>query len=175
MGDVLDSLYYKLKATAGLCTKSRVEDVVDILEKGEQYSQRASQVLAFTKLDADAAKRLQEAAESLGGLKKAIGKVNSLCQDLKQVEKMADAMAILNQWADGKIDRNDPAAAAAFGKLFEAAGSFASKLPPPFNAYGKLLGSCGTFFVDMQRIMDPDNRSIGGGKRLKDLKYDGTD
>src|SRR5262249_34148364 len=110
-----------------------------------------------------------------GKLRKVVGKYNSLCQDLKTVEKMADAMAVLNLWAANQMDRNDPRAAVAFGQLFEGAGHFCGKLPPPLNAYARLLDSCGHFFVDMQRLMDPDNRSIGDGKKLKDLKYDGTD
>jgi hypothetical protein len=175
MSDVIDSLFYKLKTKAGLCTMRGTEDVQDLLEKGEQYSDRAAMALSFTKINPDSVKRLQEASENLGKLKKVVGKYNSLCEDLKAVNKMSDAMAVLNLWAENKIDRNDPQAAVAFGQLFEAAGHFAGKLPPPFNSYSKLLQSCGSFFVDMQRVMNPDNRSVGDGKKLKDLKYDGSD
>jgi hypothetical protein len=170
-----DSLFYKLKATAGICKKAKPEDILALLEKGEQYSANAAMLSSFAGIDVNAVKKMQEASEKLGQFREAVAKVNSLCVDLTEIDKMSAAISVINVWAANQMDRNDPRAAKAFGELFESAGHFAGKLGPPLNQYAKLLVSCGSFFVDMQRLMNPDNRSIGGGKKLRDLRYDGTD
>lgn len=175
LADITDRLTYRVRTMAGLCKTVDIDDIADFLEKGEQYSSRAAALGNFMNIDSRSVSKMEEASEKLGKLRKAVDTGKKVCADLDAVNEISDALRILNQWSSGEMDRNDPRAAAAFGDLFHGAGHFASKLPPPANQYAKLLMSCGTFFVDMQRLMDPDNRSIGGGRKLKDLKYDGSD
>jgi hypothetical protein len=111
---------------------------------------------------------LADAASQLDGLiqkgKGAVGDVNSACEISKAVD-------VLNQWTlDGsKVSNQD--AAKAFDQLFGGAANYFEKLPPPVNAYARVLSSIAEFkfFSNMQNIMDPESPNTPRGRVLREV------
>jgi hypothetical protein len=60
-----------------------------------------------------------------------------------------------------KLQPGSKEAAKAFGQLFDGAGTFVEKLPPPFNAYAPVFKGCLNFFSDIQRLNDPETSPNG--------------
>jgi hypothetical protein len=159
---LMGSLWHKLRVITGACAANvTVDDMKDYFERGEQVAQLASLV----ERDADRAARLRQGAEYLGKAGKVLGTAKGVCMDLRAISQMHDAITVLNQ--PGVIQPGSEAAAAAFGQLFVGAGHFAAKLPPPANAYAQILEGCGSFFLNMQRLLDPERRP--NGRQLREV------
>ena len=159
--NLLDRVWLRAKTTAGLCAPSAAT-VETYLEKGEQYTERAYYVTEITNVDPSIAGKLKDAAESIGRIRKGVSKVKGTCLDVKAVGEIGDAVAILNVWVEqpngGKVSTQE--AAQAFDQLFHGTARFASKLPPPFNAYADVLETIGIsgFFSGMEKKLNPESR-----------------
>lgn len=162
-----DALYYKVGAKAGLCVGT-LSDVEEYLEKGESYAKYAYNTAEFVGQNAALAEQLRKGAEGLGGLRKGVSKAKKVCGDVKAASNIGSAILVLNAWQDGKVGQKE--AAKAFDLLFSGAGRFASKLPPPLNAYGDLLSGIGVakFFTGMQDKMDPESPNTPRGRALRE-------
>jgi hypothetical protein len=177
MGDnVLDNLFYRIKAKAGLCTPD-MEDLAEYLEKAEAYTKRAKQATDFVKMSPDLPAELEKAGEAIATVHAQVSKAASAAGDVVAMCQISDAMSVLNLWAEGKVD--NAVAAAAFDKLFGGLGRFVSKLPVPFNAYAKLFNeiAIAKFFSNMQRLgasRAGENTSTPTGRALKEV-MDGMD
>lgn len=42
-------------------------------------------------------------------------------------------------------------------------------LPPPANAYAPILENCGSFFVNMQTLMDPESPYTPRGRQVREI------
>lgn len=172
MGDnVLDNLFYRVKAKAGLCTPN-MEHLADYLEKAQEYTKKAKQASDFVKVSADLPSELDKAGVAIGDLHKKMSKAATGAGDIVAMCKISEAMSVLNAWAEGKVD--NAVAAAAFDKLFGGLGRFAAKLPPPLNAYSKIFDeiAIGQFFSNMQRLGASrvgENTSTTTGRTMKEV------
>ena len=174
--NVLDGVYYRIKATAGFCTPN-MGQLTEYLEKAEQYAKRAKQASDFASLHPGMPAELDKATQAIGEIHKKISAMSNLATDVGAICQMSEAISVLNKWAEGKKD--NAAAAAAFDSLFGGLSRFVSKLPPPINAYSKLLDEIALvkFFSRMQRIGASrvgENTSTPTGKTMKEI-LDGMD
>jgi hypothetical protein len=160
----MDELWHKLKVVTGACASNvQLTDVADYVKRGEQ----AAQAAAFVERDAARAQKLKSGADALGKVHSALSTTQSVCMDLQAIVRMHEAIKILNQ--PGVIAPGSKVAAEAFGQLFVGAGRFASKLPPPANAYAQILENCGSFFVNMQALLDPMSPYTPRGRQLREI------
>lgn len=158
-------------AAAGICDSYTLDQTRDLLAHGASISQRAKTATAFLKYSdvlGSGGDKLAEAATKLDGLikkgKGAVGDVSSACE-------ISEAVDVLNQWTlDGsKVSSQD--AAKAFDKLFGGAAHYFEKLPPPVNAYARVLSSIAEFkfFSNMQNIMDPESPNTPRGRQMRQV------
>ncbi|MGH9593561.1 MAG: hypothetical protein ACRD5L_10750 [Bryobacteraceae bacterium] len=152
----------------GCAANTDVEDLKDALEKGEHSMQLAEVWSAFTGRKPGVTEKFAQAREGLGKIKGVLDTAQNTCLNLRAVGQIHSAIKVLNQ--DGLIQQDPDAAAKAFGQLFVGFGRLAHYLPPPANLYADILESCGDFFVNMRRKLDPEER----WPQLKNLKYDGS-
>ena len=162
--DFMDKLWQKVKIATGACAGNvQLSDLHDYLEKGEQVARGAS----FIEKDATRAQKLTRGADALGGVRKGIGTAQSVCMDAQAIVRIHEAIKVLNQ--PGVVTPGSKVAAEAFGQLFVGAGRFAAKLPPPANLYAQILENCGSFFVNMQALMDPESPYTPKGHQLREI------
>ena len=107
-----------------------LDKVKENLEKGERALRLAAAAGVFAEEDAE---KLKHAGETLGELGGGIDKTLKIRGDLRAALEIRDALKLLND--PKNLQPGSRAAAKAFGQLFEGAGRFAEKLPPPANAY----------------------------------------
>jgi hypothetical protein len=170
--NVLNELYYKLGSKIGWCVAA-TGDVGDLLEQGETYTKRASTAVDIIGRAPELAGKLASAAEAIGKVRKGVGQVNNVCVTTGKLAELSEAILVLNAWNASRIGATREGvsakqAARAFDKLFGVAGFFAAKLPPPVNAYAKVLDQIGIskFFENMQDIMDPESPNTPRGRML---------
>jgi hypothetical protein len=162
--DFMDTLWQKVKIATGACAGNvQLSDLHDYLEKGEQVARGAS----FIEKDATRAQKLTRGADALGGVRKGISTAQSVCMDAQAIVRIHEAIKVLNQ--PGVVTPGSKVAAEAFGQLFVGAGRFAAKLPPPANVYAQILENCGSFFVNMQALMDPESPYTPKGRQLREI------
>lgn len=171
-GNVMDYLYYKVKATAGLCTPT-VDHLKDYLEKAKQYTEKAQQTSKFVSVSPGIPDQLTQANESIGGILESLDSVEKHAGDIGAACQISEALSVLNEWASNPNGDNAKAAAA-FDKLFGGLSVYAAKLPAPANAYAKILNqiSVSQFFTNMQRLGESrvgGNTSTPTGKAMKDV------
>lgn len=147
----------RIKIWAGACAQStELQNLKDAADKAQRAIQVAQGVAAFVKMNGDSAAKLGKASEAVGKVSETLGTINDVCLDIKAVGQIHDAIKVLNQ--DGIIQQDPDRAALAFGKLFAGFGRLANHLPPPANAYAKILEGCGDFFYNMRQKLDPERR-----------------
>ena len=162
MANLMDDLWLKVRTITGACASNvKLEQMADYLKKGEQLATAAS----LTNVG-DAVPQLEQGAKALGQVRKTIETTQGICMDVQAVAKIHDAIKVLND--PQNMQPGSQAAARAFGDLFVGAGRFAAKLPPPANVYAPILQNAGSFFVDMQRLLNPETRP-GGGRALREV------
>ncbi len=170
----LEKIGVRLKQ-AGQSIEQKAEDLVDTvkqkfthedaspddLEKAQEEFERAEKLTKYLAAGSELAKQKQ-AAEALNKLSETLGTVGgglktavNVRKDVRSLAKIHRALDELDALQAGN-DMQSDAAAQAFGELFEGAGEFMEKLPPPFNAYATIVKSCnGQFFGALRRQMDP--------------------
>ncbi|HEX8569050.1 MAG TPA: hypothetical protein VF699_03885 [Caulobacteraceae bacterium] len=170
MTEWTDAQWLKVKTFVGICSGSdTLENVIDYLDKAEQYTSKAKYV-ALVQSDRSF-DTFSKASEAIGKVKEPLEKGKSLCLDAAAIIQIKEALTVLNN--PDNIQPGSQVAADAFGKLFVGVGRFASKLPPPANAYAQILESCGTFFLDIQTALDPERRPNGASMRQVLREIDG--
>lgn len=170
--NLLDELYYRVKAKAGLCTPN-LKQLADELEKAEEYARKAKDTASFVKVAAELPDELDKAANSIAGIHSGLSKLSSMAGDISAACQISEAVSELNKWAADPRGDN-ASAAAAFDKLFGAAARFASKLPPGVNQYAKILEqiSVSRFFTNMQRLgasRAGENASTPTGRQMQEV------
>jgi hypothetical protein len=168
--NVLDSLYYRIKATAGMCTPT-VEQLDVYLEKAKQYTERAQVTSKFIAVSPSVPEQLRKANESIDGVLKSFDTIDKRVHDLGAACEISDALSALNAWA-ASPNPDNARAAAAFDKLFGALSVYVAKLPFPANQYAGLLKqiSISQFFTNMERLGESrvgGNTSTPTGAQMK--------
>jgi len=170
LDDLESTFEYTFHSThlfAGLCSAPDQAKVKELLEHGEKLTKIAKTTTSF----ANSAKLLGEGGDQLAGAADALARTVKVAGDLNAACEISEAISVLNKWAvsDGRISNQD--AAREFDKLFGAAGRYMGKLPPPANAYAKILKeiSKNNFFANMQdKMMNSSER-----RQLEQLEKDG--
>lgn len=160
--NLVDRLYYKVKATAGFCPANQ-ERLADYLAKAEQYTKYARQTSSMASFHPDLPEKLKNAGDAIANVHGYVSKAKSLNQDVSAACEIGDAIKVLNVWAnDPKADNR--LAAAAFDKLFGGVARYAEKLPFPANSYAPVLAQIkiAQFFTKMQAL----GESRVGGNEL---------
>ena len=160
--NLIDRLYYKVKATAGFCPANQ-ERLADYLAKAEQYTKYAQQASSIASLHPDLPDKLKNAGDAISNVHGYVAKANNINQDLGAACEIGDALKVLSVWAnDPKADNR--LAAAAFDKLFGGVARYAEKLPFPVNSYAPVLAQIkiAKFFTNMQAL----GESRVGGNEL---------
>lgn len=159
--NLVDRLYYKVKATAGFCPAYQ-ERLADYLAKAEQYT-NARQASSMVSHHPDLPEKLKNAGDASANVHGYVSKAKTINQDVSAACEIGDAIKVLNVWA------NDPKAdnrltAAAFDKLFGGVTRYAEKLPFPANSYAPVLAQIkiAQFFTNMQAF----GESRVGGNEL---------
>ncbi len=155
--NVWDKLWSLVRVHSGTCASNiQLKELNDYLEKGEQYTNQAAMMSYFVGLNPKSVEKLKVAAKAIGKIRDTISTITDICLDINAITQIHDAIKILNDPAINKPGSRE--AALAYGQLFVGVGHFAAKLPPPANAYAKILKACGSFFADIQSKLDPDKR-----------------
>jgi hypothetical protein len=171
--DKFENTFHKAHMVAGICNSPNLEQVKDLLEHGEQLTNRAKTTVDF----ANSAQILGQAGERLGGAADAIDKLVSqgskAAGDISAACEISEAISVLNDWSNSKASSQE--AAKAFDQLFGGAARYMGKLPFPANAYAKLLSAIHdyNFFANMQRTMDIENPNSPEGSQLRELERQG--
>ena len=154
----MPGLWEKLRNVNHKCAET---DVDELKELTEQAQKRIGYVLKGGKIlqkDSDVISKLQQANDHLGDVSKALERVSNLCKDIGAISDIHDAMETLNT----ELIVSDPTAAAkAFDKLFRGFGVVCKHLPFPGNQWAMFFAQVGTFFEDMQQMLDPMKRKSG--------------
>lgn len=178
MGGILERIKRRFEQTfssanrlAGVCDSYTLDQTRDLLEHASSISSRAKNTAAFLKYSdtlGAGGDKLAEGAKRIDGLiktgKGAIGDVQSACD-------ISEAVEVLNRWVINGSHVSNQEAAQAFDKLFGGAAHYFEKLPPPVNAYAKVLSSVAefSFFSHMQDIMDPESPNTPRGRQLREV------
>ena len=172
VANVVNDVWYRVRVKAKYCSAhANLKDLLDNLEKGEDYTNKAYWFFAISTNDQKSAEIFNKASDNIGKIKSGISSVRNVCIDVNAFAQISEALEKLTDL--GVNVQGSEEAALAYGQLFEGVGHFASKLPAPFNAYGKILKECGILFLGVQRGVDPEKRSTQG-VQLRQVRYDGT-
>lgn len=168
----LNKLYHKLLSTAGLCTPT-LDHLGDYLDKAQEYTELASQTQSFVNVAADLPQQLKKASQAIEGVHSHVDSAATVIGDVRAACKISMAISVLNKWATDP-EANQREAAEAFDQLFGGVATFASKLPPPVNAWAKVLEqvSVARFFANMQRLGASrvgDDTSTPTGKAMREV------
>lgn len=158
-----DAAWLKIRVAARICADSTTAQQVQMyLEKGETITALAATSSDIVGGNTSISTQLRKASESLGKIRFELSKTRGACQDIKAAGEIANALAILTEWKDGK--RTPAEAARAFDQLFGGAARFAEKLPSPLKQYALILKqiSISNFFSNMQNLMDPEGDTPRG-------------
>jgi hypothetical protein len=168
-GNLFDGLWVKLRNKPGICAPTpKLEEIEEYLKKGQQYTVAASMSIEFTSVAPDVAQKLKSAAESINSVREGIAKYNNAAKDMSATCEIAQAIEVLNKWAERKVGNAE--AAKAFDKLFGGAARFAEKLPGPLKQYAMILRqiALSQFFSNMQNLLDPEGNHPRG-RALKEV------
>src|SRR5215469_805954 len=162
--------FHKAKLIAGVCDAPTLEQVKDLLELGEQLTNRAKTATAF----ANSLQILGQAGDSLGGAADAIDKLVSkgagVAGDVSAACEISAAISVLNDWALPNSRTSNEEAAKAFDKLFQGSSRYMAKLPFPASSYAKILAAIGeyNFFSNMRGLLDPENPNTPSGRAMRE-------
>lgn len=168
----MNRLYHKLLSTAGLCTPT-LDHVGDYLDKAKEYTELASQTQSFVNVAAELPEKLKKASEAIEQVHGYVEQSATAIGDIRAACKISMAISVLNKWATDP-EGNQKQAAEAFDALFGGVANFAAKLPPPWNAWAKVLEqvSIAHFFANMQRLGASrvgDDTSTPTGRQMREV------
>ena len=171
ISNIRDGLFHKIKSIAGICTPN-LKQTKDMLKKANEFVKKAHQTTSFISLHPDMPEQLRKANAAIGKVREGVSKLSKGANDVSAACEIGDAISTLNSWVEDK--KTNAEAAAAFDKLFGGIANFASKLPPPTNAYADVLKgiSVAKFFANMNRLGDSRaglNRSTPTGNQMADV------
>lgn len=152
-----ENTFHPTHLFAGICSAPDQAQVKELLEHGEKLTKIAKTTTSFVnswQLLGKGGAQLAGAADALAKTVKGVGDVNA-------AREISEAISVLNAWSmpDTRVSNED--AAKAFDKLFGGASRYMGKLPPPANAYAKVLEEIGkyNFFANMQgKMMNSSER-----------------
>ena len=171
-----ENTFHRAHLIAGICSSPTLDQVKDLLEHGEQLTEKAKSATEF----ANSVHVLGEAGEKLAGAVNAINKIvgegSKVAGDTSAACQISEAVAVLNDWVLPNSKTSPQDAAKAFDKLFGGAARYMGKLPFPANTYAQLLSAVAdyNFFSKMQKTMDfTNNPNNPEGRQLQQLERDG--
>jgi len=140
-------IWIKIKKLTGTCAAAtEYEDIKAAVGDAQGKIDKALQVGSFLQKDSRIFDKLNKANEGLGAVSESLDKAGEICLDITAVNKIHDAIIILDK--PNIIQDNPQAAADAFDSLFQGFGRLCSYLPPPakqwatffeqFNLFGKI-------------------------------------
>lgn len=143
----LDWVWIKIKKMAGTCAAATdYDDIKAAVGDAQGKVGQALMVGEFLQKDSGVFEKLKKANEGLGKVSEALNKAGDICLDIQAVNKIHEAVVLLDT---PNIIRNDPEkAAAAFDSMFQGFGRLCRYLPPPadewqaffekFNLFGNM-------------------------------------
>lgn len=150
MDNVLDHLWIRVRAKAGICRGIDIATMRDYLKKGKDYSKYAAYSGRFASLHPEHLQQFKKAADALDNLSKTIKTVD----DAAAAWQIADAICTLSKWVEPDTRVTPAEAAKAFDQLFGGAANLANKLPGPLASFAKILSEISkqNFFAKMEQI-----------------------
>jgi hypothetical protein len=140
-------IWVQIKKLVGTCAAaSKFKDIKASVENAQGKVGEALMVGEFLQKDSGVFEKLKKANEGLGKVSEALNKAGDVCLDIEAVNKIHQAVVLLET---PNIIRNNPEkAAAAFDSMFQGFGRLCRYLPPPadewqtffekFNLFGNM-------------------------------------
>lgn len=147
-------IWVTIKKWAGACAAaSQYDDIKAAVSDAQGKVDQALTVGTFFQEDSRVFEKLNQANEGLGKVSEALDKAGNICLDIQAVNKIHDAIVILDK---PNIIQSDPQAAAdAFDRLFQGFGRLCRFLPPPADEWGTFFESFNLFGNVQKNIYAP--------------------
>ncbi|HUF04365.1 MAG TPA: hypothetical protein VMM38_09345 [Aridibacter sp.] len=157
-------VWVRLKKLAGACAAAaEYDDIKAAVSDAQGKVDQALMVGTFFQEDSRVFEKLNKANEGLGKVTESLEKAGNVCLDIQAVNKIHDAIVILDK---PNIIQSDPQAAAdAFDSLFQGIGRLCRFLPPPADEWGTFFESFNLFGNVQKNIYAPYFGRLEAAKR----------
>lgn len=161
-------IWVKIKKLAGTCAAAAdYEDIKAAVGDAQGKIDDALMVGEFLQQDSRVFKKLSDANEGLGAVKKSLDTAGEICLDIQAVNKIHESILILDK---PNILQDDPQAAAdAFDSLFQGIGRLCRFLPPPADQWGTFFEQFNLFGNVQKNFYAPHFRGADEAYRSGEL------
>lgn len=147
-------VWVTIKRWMGACAAAaEYDDIRAAVGDAQGKVDQALVVGSFFQEDSRVFEKLNTANEGLGKILESLDKATNICLDIQAVNKIHDAIVILDK--PNIIQSNPQAAADAFDSLFQGFGRLCRHLPPPADEWGTFFESFNLFGNVQKNIYAP--------------------
>ena len=160
----LDSIWVAIKKLTGTCAAAtQFDDIKAAAGDAQEKIDQALKVGEFLQKDSAVFDKLSKANEGLGKVTESLDKAGDICLDIEAVNRIHDAIVILDK---PNVIQGDPQAAAdAFDSLFQGFGRLCRFLPPPAKEWGTFFESFNLFGNVQKNIYAPYFERLNAASR----------